>query len=48
MNEYQKKLKTLKKRIRCEWNWKILQERFESFILLLISSKNEYNIYDFE
>lgn len=48
MNDYQRKLTILKKRIRSERNWKIFQEKFESFILFLISSKNEYNIRDFE
>ena len=48
MNEYQKKLTVLKKQIHSKWNWKILQKKFEPFILLLISLRDKYNIYKFK
>ena len=48
VDEYQRKLAALKERIRCGRNWKILQERFGPSILLLIPSRDEYNIYDSE
>ena len=48
VDEYQRKLAALKERIRSGRNWKILQERFGPFILLLISSRDEYSIHDSE
>ena len=48
VDEYQRKLAALKERIRNGRNWRILQEKFGPSILLLIPSKNEYNIRDSE
>ncbi len=48
VDEYQRKLAALKERIRSGRNWKILQERFGPSILLLIPSRDEYNIRDSE
>ncbi|KAI4220681.1 MAG: hypothetical protein L6R40_008668 [Gallowayella cf. fulva] len=48
VDEYQKKLAALKERIRSGRNWKILQEKYGPSILLLIPSRDEYNIRDSE
>ena len=48
VDEYQRKLATLKERIRCGRNWKILQEKFGPSVLLLIPSRDEYSIRDSE
>ena len=48
VDEYQRKLAALKERIRSGRNWKTLQEKFGPSILLLIPSKDEYNIRDSE
>ena len=48
VDEYQRKLAALKERIRCGRNWKILQEKFGSSILLLIPARDEYTIRDSE
>ena len=48
VDEYQRKLAALKERIYCGRNWKILQEKFGSSILLLIPSRDEYTIRDSE
>ncbi|KAI4093426.1 MAG: hypothetical protein LQ339_007680 [Xanthoria mediterranea] len=48
VDEYQRKLAALKERIRSGRNWKTLEEKFGPSILLLIPSKDEYNIRDSE
>lgn len=48
VDEYQMKLAALKERIRNGRNWRILQEKFGLSILLLIPSRDDYNIRDSE
>ena len=48
VDEYQRKLAALRERLRSGRNWKMLQEKFGTSILLLIPYKDEYNIRDSE
>ncbi|KAI9710430.1 MAG: hypothetical protein M1828_002160 [Chrysothrix sp. TS-e1954] len=47
-NEYQTRLSALKERLRCGRNWESLQEAFAPPILLLVPTRDEYQIRDSE